>query len=733
MKKYFGLYFMYLAYLLILGQGCSAIDGVDHVLSVPLPNLSNAPSIKLKAPSSLSFSQAPKENLENSESQLLATITSNKAPMARKSLDLLTINKDTNNNTKSIKKLEALKPIEKSFEIEFKETNTPEKPVKDVSKSLKVVSLNKQELTYKTGIEHYGFKLARQPKISSWQESMASVLDHKLAQLEKLGETLAKSENNSQEDFAVDSVSSIQSASTKTDKTYDPADPKMLAMFDRPQVDLNAIVAKKEVGKQIPDLNKEKVEEELVLIDYSKDNDLDENKIQEDLSNEAASLAKVAATPVSGNVSRVIQREMGPNPNREMGAALSMASQVRDLANAGTNKPQPSHGAAGLKNSLGLYPLEAAINDGIKGEVPNFSFVPSYDTNQSLEDLGEGFITLDYSLQNSTGLLRGTLLKNYFIRTSFEIPLGSEYSKFEIPMITQESLSDYLDKNNLEGYGGYYLADLGEYLEDVELEKGNTGYQNTYEFRLLLDENFKEVKQGKNYRYVLFIGVVPGNVTVRYLGINGQETSKITFIAPDELLYDFSQLERPLDLEVETKLQNTLGKTLTDLNVEPSKFINFVSGEEARQVSPANYVLTTPWKIKGSRSYFELSYLSDSVFVGLDSNKTLELPSQEFIGETLRAFNMDGLNKECLLQINFPQKVRDFKILGESARGPAVFDMAFLDEDGVFSAELSPISNKVFLLGNEDGVFNIKVKYENGNEDYLRTYCSISTYLLEQL
>jgi hypothetical protein len=728
MKKFFGLYIFYIAYLLILGQGCSAIDGVDHVVSVPLPSFENAPKLNLKGLSDLSYKHAPEKEVVETEAPVLETSVALNTVVKRKELNLKPVVKTETIKPSKLKKLinnsssNQIRPIQKSYRIQedAKETKNPEslKTVTEVSKNLvNDQPLEKEELSLRTGIEHFGFQSNSQVKIVSFEEDFGMRLESKLAALANLEEKIAE---NQIEESKEDVVRSIQSAPQKNAKAYDPTDPEMLAMFDRPQVDLNEIAAKK-VNNANEKLNNEN--QEPFLLDYS-----DTNKQE----NPKTGIAQVAAAPISSAVSRVIKREMGP-PKRDTNlnkALLALNTPTRRQGNQGSAQIANEENG---KNSVGLYALEASLNNGFKGDVANFNFVPSYDTNETLEDYGNGFIKIDYSLENSTGVLRGTLLKNFFIRTSFEIPLGSEYSKFEIPMITQDSIIDYLDENNLEGYGGYYLADLGEYLEDVELEKGNSGYRNTYEHRLLLDDNFKKVGEGKPYRYVLFIGVAPGNITVRYLGVNGQETSKITFIAPDELLYDFSQLERPIELNVETKLQNTLGRKPTPLNVEPNNFINFLSGEKANQTSPGSYVLKTPWKIKGSRSYYELNYLDDSIFIGLDGDKSLELPSREFIGETLRAFNMDGINRECLLQLNFGPKVREFKVLGESERGPAVFDMAFLDEDGVFSAELSPISKKAFLLGNEDGVFNIKITYENGNEDYLRTYCSTSTYLLEQL
>ena len=56
-----------------------------------------------------------------------------------------------------------------------------------------------------------------------------------------------------------------------------------------------------------------------------------------------------------------------------------------------------------------------------------------------------------------------------------------------------------------------------------------------------------------------------------------------------------------------------------------------------------------------------------------------------------------------------------------------------LDEDGKFYDDLSYNSRKIFLLGEKQGVINIKVQYTDNSIDTLQSYCSKDTYLVEQL
>ena len=220
---------------------------------------------------------------------------------------------------------------------------------------------------------------------------------------------------------------------------------------------------------------------------------------------------------------------------------------------------------------------------------------------------------------------------------------------------------------------------------------------------------------------------------VKYLGVNGRETSKLTFVAPDEITFDYSQLQRPIELAIETNLRHTLGKTPTLLDLDASRLLDVETGEPLDKQAPGKYVLNREWSIRGTRAYMEVGHLDDSLFVGVDGDKKVELPSLEFVREILTSFSLESLNNECVIQMSFSSQVKDIRVFGENARGPAVYDTNYLDKDGVFSPDLSPLTEKAMVIGNEEGIFNIYVEYENGAQDYLRTFCTPGAYLLEQL
>ena len=60
----------------------------------------------------------------------------------------------------------------------------------------------------------------------------------------------------------------------------------------------------------------------------------------------------------------------------------------------------------------------------------------------------------------------------------------------------------------------------------------------------------------------------------------------------------------------------------------------------------------------------------------------------------------------------------------------------YLDKEGEFESEsenLNELTDFIFILGDLQGVINIKIDYLNGSSDILRTICSSDDYLIEQL
>jgi hypothetical protein len=60
----------------------------------------------------------------------------------------------------------------------------------------------------------------------------------------------------------------------------------------------------------------------------------------------------------------------------------------------------------------------------------------------------------------------------------------------------------------------------------------------------------------------------------------------------------------------------------------------------------------------------------------------------------------------------------------------------YLDKEGGIENDLEHINeltNFIFLLGDLEGIINVKVDYVNGSSDLIQTICSSDDYLIEQL
>ena len=102
----------------------------------------------------------------------------------------------------------------------------------------------------------------------------------------------------------------------------------------------------------------------------------------------------------------------------------------------------------------------------------------------------------------------------------------------------------------------------------------------------------------------------------------------------------------------------------------------------------------------------------------------------------LDSFNLESLDKRCLIQINLKNAPLEVLIDGDSSFGPIDLETQFLDKEGVFESDvenLNELTDQIFILGDLQGIINLRINYINGQADTLQTICSADDYLIEQL
>src|SRR5690606_18278941 len=143
----------------------------------------------------------------------------------------------------------------------------------------------------------------------------------------------------------------------------------------------------------------------------------------------------------------------------------------------------------------------------------------------------------------------------------------------------------------------------------------------------------------------------------------------------------------------------------------------------------------------GGRRYLELSHQAEPIFVGVKENNTVVVPSENFMRYILSRFEDSKLGNRCLVQVNLSKMATRVDVGSESAGQSLMTYMQVLDSDGKFYDSEGAKNRKVIIVGenqgaaelSQDAKINVKVTYFDGSVEYLGSYCSPNTYLVEQL
>ena len=143
----------------------------------------------------------------------------------------------------------------------------------------------------------------------------------------------------------------------------------------------------------------------------------------------------------------------------------------------------------------------------------------------------------------------------------------------------------------------------------------------------------------------------------------------------------------------------------------------------------------------GGRRYLELNHQSEPVFVGIRDNNNVTVPSENFMRFILSKVEGSKLGNRCLVQVNLTKKAQKVDVASESIGMSLMTSTQMLDSDGKFYDSLSDKTRKVIIIGEGQGAaeispdakVNIKIQYQDGSVQFLNSYCSPNTYLVEQL
>jgi len=403
---------------------------------------------------------------------------------------------------------------------------------------------------------------------------------------------------------------------------------------------------------------------------------------------------------------------------------VSQVSSQKETVEVAQFAPEMTSQKREAKFSLTAFKVE--LNKGRGENLNNFEYEPSYDSVERVYDQGSATVNLSFNLSSDLAVVDGKIVSRETVKTRAILSGGDGAQDFNVPVITMASLEKFLSDEKLRGNGGFLLIDtqngIQQTLMDLDFEKS-----------YFLDENFKKTTDAQAARYHFYVGVTPGNALVTYQFKNGKQAQRVAFIGLDEVTFDSAEFFDENVKKLALYEQKLFGSELSDLQVSPTDF-RYFNTKNIAQVQGLNfYEISRPALPLGMREYFEIGGKDDAIFMGGWNVKNLEVPSTDFRNAALEALGLNGIGENCVVQLNFHKKIKSLKVAAETGGGPMNIGQTYLDKSGEFSSEYSEMTTRAFFRGNEQGVINYRVDYFDDTTDTFQTFCSLGSYLVEQL
>lgn len=362
-----------------------------------------------------------------------------------------------------------------------------------------------------------------------------------------------------------------------------------------------------------------------------------------------------------------------------------------------------------------------------KKDVMSFEVRFDDDIDEIIQSFGEGEINLKTKINTEMSIRRGTILSASHYPTTVDFVLENNEIVAKIPMLEKDYLNSLITQNDITGFGAQLLVELDNQTEDVDIDA-------PFERKLFLNKNLKQVERGEDdYSFILFLGAETGNTIISFKTVNNETVSKIIHLEDSELYYEPNFYVDQKRDDFELNEEYLLSKEKGPLSLDPKQINGLTFEKSFKKLTSNRYRVNNVLYPLGMRSYIELKHLEESVYVGRWNNKTATVPSEQYMRHVLNKFNISSVGSNCLVQVNLPKAASELYFNGQSKSGAMRMQAKILDKDGIFYSDLSNESEKIFLLGEEQGIINIKVKYVDGSVDYLQSYCSDNSYLVEQL
>ncbi len=409
----------------------------------------------------------------------------------------------------------------------------------------------------------------------------------------------------------------------------------------------------------------------------------------------------------------------------EIKEALSKASALDGAKSfEACNKIKSAGGGYSYDYSIGLKSIGVTNQFS---EIRQFEMRFQDDVDQIEQDYGTGRINLVGDVQGDLNIRRGTLLSRGHYPVTIDLALENTKADITIPALTLEKMEEFAVELGISDLGAHLLVELDKETEDVDL-----GLDHKYQAKFFLDRNYNIVNRAdSDFYFVFFMGVDPGNTIIKFLDTQNRITTKIVHLASEEIYYEPNFYFDTESEVISFYEQSPLSECLALLSLSANELSPWAMDKDAKKENLNTFLYENMRYPLGSRKYYKLSHLEEPVFLGRWGQEQVVIPSEAYIEQVLSVFNIRG--GECVVQINLADQPLEVKYNGISDRRGINLGFKALDKDGRFYNELSDQSQRLFIVGEEQGIINLELIYPDNTKRFIQTYCSENTYLIEQL
>jgi hypothetical protein len=384
-----------------------------------------------------------------------------------------------------------------------------------------------------------------------------------------------------------------------------------------------------------------------------------------------------------------------------------------------------------FENRIKIYVLGTDLVNSQKKS--GFEIRPQDDLKESYSDFNRGEVIIDQLIDNEKMNRTVTILKHGYSPTNLDLILEEGVSEITVPLITEQKIQELLSTKGKYENLGVVLIELDEKTDSASLDVSSLN-------KIKLNENLQPV-QGDDYSYIMFVGVRPGNALLSYQTVSGDIVSKIIHIHENELTFDSNFYEEIKDESLVFLEDDLLGKDQSPLIISASQVKHFATNKTLSKKSNNAFTTKIDKTILGGRKYLELNHLSEPVFVGYREQTKLEVPSENFMRYVLSSSDSGTLSNRCLVQMNLNKKINSIDIGRESQDSSSEIKVQYIDKNGKFYNSASSQTHKIIISGEmmdnhgdqTDSKINIKINYQDNSTQFMSSYCSPNTYLVEQL